>query len=165
MTGAHVLMLSSLVLCAAPRAPAQQDSQPAPARLFDAPETLPLTLTADFNALSKDRGEAKQEHAGVLAFVGPAGDSVALDVRLRTRGHFRLQRRNCDFPPLKLSFDKQQVKHTVFAGQGGLKLVVHCQDRESDEQNRLEGCLLYPVFTGSTPKSCRARPARGSSSA
>src|SRR5437773_6008487 len=160
MARSHVLLLSSLTLCAALRAPAQQDGQPARARLFDAPETLPLTLTADFNALSKDRGEAKQEHAGVLAFVGPAGDSVALDVRLRTRGHFRLQRRNCDFPPLKLSFDKQQVKHTVFAGQGGLKLVVHCQDRESYEQNLLQEYLLYRVFNVITPKSFRARLAR-----
>src|SRR2546428_766083 len=160
MAWSHVLLLSSLVLCAAPRAPAQQDSQPARVRLFDAPEALPLTLTADFNALSKDRGETKQEHAGVLAFVGPAGDSVALDVRLRTRGHFRLQRRNCDFPPLKLSFDKQQVKHTVFAGQGSLKLVVHCQDRDSYEQNLLQEYLLYRVFNLITEKSFRARLAR-----
>src|SRR3989442_8425655 len=160
MAGSHALLLSSLVLCAALRAPAQQDSQPARARLFDAPEALSLTLTADFNAVSKDRGESKQEHAGVLAFVGPAGDSVALDVRLRTRGHFRLQRRICDFPPLKLSFDKQQVKHTVFAGQGGLKLVVHCQDRDSYEQNLLQEYLLYRVFNLITEKSFRARLAR-----
>ena len=64
MARSHVLLLSSLTLCAALRAPAQQDGQPARARLFDAPEVLPLTLTADFNALSKDRGESKQEHAG-----------------------------------------------------------------------------------------------------
>src|SRR3989442_14396874 len=107
MAGSHVPLLSSLLLCAALRAPTQQDSRPPRARLFDAPEALLLTLTADFNALSKDRGESKQEHAGVLAFVGPAGDSVALDVRLRRRGHFRLQRRICDFPPCKLSFCKQ----------------------------------------------------------
>src|SRR2546429_9434819 len=160
MTGAHVLLLSSLVLCAAPRAPAQQDGQPARVRLFDAPEALPLTLTADFNALSRDRGESKQEHAGVLAFVGPAGDSVALDARLRTRGHFRLQRRICDFPPLKLSFDKQQVKHTVFAGRGGLKLVVHCQDRDTYEQKLLPEYLLYRGFNLITEKSFRARLTR-----
>ena len=160
MAGSHALLLSSLVLCTALHAPAQQDSQPARARLFDAPKALSLTLTADFNALSKDRGESKQEHAGTLAFVGPAGDSVALDVRLRTRGHFRLQRRICDFPPLKLSFDKQQVKHTVFAGQGGLKLVVHCQDRDSYEQNLLQEYLLYRVFNLITEKSFRARLAR-----
>jgi hypothetical protein len=159
MAGSHALLLSGLVLWAL-RAPAQRDSQPARARMFDAPEALSLTLTADFNALSKDRGESKQEHTGALAFVRPAGDSVALDVRLRTRGHFRLQRRICDFPPLKLSFDKQQVKHTVFAGQGGLKLVVHCQDRDSYEQNLLQEYLLYRVFNLITEKSFRARLAR-----
>ena len=160
MAASHALLPLSLVLCAALRAPAQQDSQPARARLFDAPKALSLTLTADFNALSKDRGESKQEHAGMLAFVGPAGDSVALDVRLRTRGHFRLQRRICDFPPLKLSFDKQQVKHTVFARQGGLKLVVHCQDRDSYEQNLLQEYILYRVFNLITEKSFRARLTR-----
>src|SRR3989442_3677373 len=108
MAGSHVPLLSSLLLCAALRAPAQQDGQPpnSPqpprpphARLFDAPEALPLTLTADFNALSKDRGESKPEHAGVLSFVGPPGGSVALDVQLRTRGPFPLQRATCDLLP------------------------------------------------------------------
>src|SRR3989442_12800216 len=140
MAGSGVPLLSSLLLCAALRAPAQQEGQPpnSPqpprpprARLFDAPEALPLTLTADFNALSKDRGESKPEHAGVLSFGGPAGDSVALDVQLRTRGHFRLQRRTCDLPPPKGSFDKQQVKHTGVAGQGGPELVVHWQGPDS----------------------------------
>src|SRR3989442_1067366 len=160
MAGSHALLLSSLVLCAALRAPAQQDSQPARARLFDAPEALPLALTADFNALSKDRGESKQEHAGVLAFVGPAGDSVALDVRLRTRGHFRLQRRICDFPPLKLSFEKQQVKPTLFAAQGGLKPVVRCLVGDSSKLNLMQKYLLYRGFNPITGKSFRARLAR-----
>src|SRR5256712_1991946 len=160
MARSHVLLLSSLTLCAALRAPAQQDGQPAGAGPSGAPERLPRRRPASFNALAKDRGEAKEEHAGGLAFVGPAGDSVALDGRLRTRGNSRLQRRNCDFPPLKLSFDKQQVKHTVFAGQGGLKLVVHCQDRESYEQNLLQEHLLYRGFNLITPKSFRARLAR-----
>src|SRR5437867_12876798 len=96
MAGSQVPLLSSLLLCAALRAPAQQHSQPPRpphARLFEAPEALPLTLTADFNALSKDRGESTQEHAGILSIVGPAGASVALDVQLRTAGHSRQQRR------------------------------------------------------------------------
>jgi len=48
----------------------------------------------------------------------------------------------------------------VFAGQGGLKLVVHCQDRDSYEQNLLQEYLLYRVFNLITEKSFRARLAR-----
>src|SRR5207237_7148834 len=82
-------------VCVATGASASQtpaDSTPprAPDRLFEATEPLDLTLKADFGAINKNRGNEKRDQPGVLSYVTAAGDTVALDVQLHTRGHFRL---------------------------------------------------------------------------
>src|SRR5256886_17027886 len=66
-------------------------TEPKVPRLFDAAEPLALTLTADFGAIGKQRGTEKKDQRGVLSYAPPAGDSVRFDVKLRTRGHFRLK--------------------------------------------------------------------------
>ena len=76
----------------------------APHGLFDSADPIEITLAADFDAVAKDRGTEKRVHAGVLSYGSPAGDTVSLNVQLHTRGHFRL--RTCEFPPLKLEFDR-----------------------------------------------------------
>src|SRR2546428_219746 len=88
------------------QAPPDSAEPPARSRLFDAAEPLDLRLTADFGAIAKQRGTEKKAQPGVLSYVTPAGDSVKLDVQLSTRGHFRLAR--CQYPPLKITFDKAQ---------------------------------------------------------
>lgn len=127
------------------------------ARLFDAVEPLQFTLTADFGAIAKERGTEKHNHAGVLSYPGAAGDTQALDVQLHTRGHFRL--RTCEYPPLKVIFDRQQTAHTMFAHQGNLKLVVQCRGSRSYANYLLEEYLIYRAYNLLTEKSFRARPA------
>jgi hypothetical protein len=137
------------------QAPARTSATRTPARLFEAVEPLRFTLTADFDAIAKERGDQKHNHAGVLAYVPPDGDSLALDVQLHTRGHFRL--RTCEYPPLKVGFDRQQVAHTIFAHQGSLKLVVQCRGSRSYANYLLEEYLIYRVYNLLTEKSFRAR--------
>src|SRR5512136_2324819 len=76
--GAALLLTTSLpARPAAAQAPA--DSEPvARARLFDAAEPLALTLTADFGAITKQRGTEKRDLPGVLSYVAVSGESVAL---------------------------------------------------------------------------------------
>jgi len=131
---------------------------PPPAALFDAADPLAITLTADFNAIAKERGEQKHPHPGVLSYVTPRGDSVSLKVNLHTRGHYRL--RICSFPPLKVEFDKNESAHTLFAHQGNLKLVVQCRDNRAFSNYLLEEYLIYRVYNLVTPMSFRARLAR-----
>lgn len=129
---------------------------PARARLFDAAEPLALTLTADFGAIGKNRGTDKPNHPAVLSYLTPRGDSVALDVQLHTRGHFRLN--TCQYPPLKVVFDREQAAHTVFAHQGSsLKLVVQCRGGRSFANYLLEEYLIYRVYNLLTERSFRAR--------
>jgi len=156
--------LTALVgVCVATSASASQtpaDSTPAraPDRLFQATEPLDLTLKADFGAIGKNRGNDKPNHPAVLSYTTPAGDTVALDVQLHTRGHFRLAR--CQYPPLKVVFNREQTAHTTFAHQGSLKLTEQCRGGQSYANYLLEEYLIYRAYNLLTERSFRARLAR-----
>ena len=76
---------------------------------------------------------------------------MAFDVRLQTRGHNRLDR--CPFPPLKVYFDKSEIKNSLFKYNHKLKLVTHCQE---DELNLLfREHLIYKIYNSITPYSFR----------
>jgi len=146
-----------LALCSTPTpGRAQASAAAAAAPLFATPEPLVFTLETDFKRLLRDRGADRKEHGATLRYVAESGDTVSLDVDLRTRGLFRLKQ--CAFPPLRLDFPESRVHGTVFAGQDKLKLVTHCRSsRWPYEQNVLQEYLLYKVFNILTERSFRAR--------
>ena len=127
-------------------------------RLFDSADPLQFTLTADFGAIVKQRGTEKKSQPGVLSYVAATGDSVVLDVQLRTRGHWRLAA--CQYPPLKVEFDRERTAHTLFAKQGSLKLTVQCRGGSSWANYLLEEYLIYRAYNLLTERSFRARLAR-----
>jgi hypothetical protein len=128
-------------------------------RLFGAAEPLELTLTADFGAIAKQRGTEKTSQPGVLSYVATTGDSVVLDVQLRTRGHFRLT--TCQYPPLKVVVDKAQTAHTIFAHEGSsLKLTVQCRGARAYANYLFEEYLIYRAYNLLTERSFRVRLAR-----
>ncbi len=136
--------------------PQAAETQPGASRLFDATEPLRITLTADFGAIAKDRGTTKHDHVGLVAYAGPGDDTVSMEVRLRTRGRYRL--RICQYPPLKVVFDRAHTARTIFAHQGGsLKLVVQCRSGRSYANYLLEEHLIYSVYNLLTERSFRAR--------
>ncbi len=131
------------------------------APLFSAHDLVTLTLEAPFDEVFKERDEESTDHDAVLWYDDEAGQRVTLDVGVRTRGKFRLQRRVCGFPNLRLNFRQGQVENTLFAGQDKLKLVAHCQDnRDEYEQFTLQEYLLYRTFNLLSDVSFRVRLAR-----
>lgn len=129
--------------------------------LFASHQPLRLTLQADFGAVFKERGDSSTPHPAKLTLTGGDGAGTELDVEVQTRGHFRLQRTTCSFPPLRVSFPKSGVKQTVFDGQRRLKLTVHCQDKRGGyEQSVLLEYLIYRVFNLLSDHSFRARLAQ-----
>ena len=140
---------------AAPAAPAAE------APLFTSHDPLSFRLQADFGAVFKEREQTSTWHPATLSYTDSAGAPVTLPLRIATRGNFRLRRSTCDFPPLLLEFPKKEIKHTLFAGQSKLKLVVHCQSkRERYEQDVLLEYLIYRAFNQITDNSFRVRLAR-----
>ena len=74
------------------------------------------------------------------------------------RGHFRLDRNNCNFPPLRLNFPRGDMAGTVFEGQDRLKLVTPCMDNRDDYQRYIyEEYLGYGALNLITPYSYRVR--------
>ena len=141
------------------QAPPDSTESRARGRLFDAADPLQLTLTADFGAIAKQRGAEKKSQPGVLSYVAATGDSVTLDVQLHTRGHFRLN--ICQYPPLKVGFDKAKTAHTIFAhASSSLKLTVQCRGGTSNANYLLEEYLIYRAYNLLTDRSFRARLAR-----
>ena len=156
-----VAVLLSFALAGTRASGRTQESAPAaapPATLFATPEPLVFTLATDLRRLLRDRGADRAEHGATLRYLAAGGDTVSLDVDVRTRGIFRLKR--CAFPPLRLDFPASRVHGTAFAGQDKLKLVTHCRSSRSYEQNVLQEYLLYQILNILTERSFRARLAR-----
>src|SRR5437879_942125 len=169
--GAGVALIALAAVCVVPRATQVLEAQavapqappdwtgPSLRRLFDATEPLERTLKSDFGAVAKERGTEKKGQPGVLSYAATPGDSVVLDVHLRTRGHFRLA--NCQYPPLKVGLDKAQTPHTIFAHESSsLKLTVQCRGGQSYANYLLEEYLIYRAYNLLTDRSFRARLAR-----
>jgi hypothetical protein len=155
-TVADALVVSALVLglpCSA--APAQH-------RLFDSDEPLSLRFEVDLRTLVNDRDSLSATyHDATLTYRVGDGNPVSFDARLRTRGHWRRQRANCDFPPLRLDVPRGRVGETVFAGQNRLKLVTPCiPGRKEYEEYVLREFLVYQLYNLLTPLSLRVRLAR-----
>lgn len=133
------------------------------APLFATHDLLEIAIQAPFNPIFRERGQESEEYDGVVSYYpDPVVDSlVNIDVEIRTRGRFRLQRNICEFPPLRLDFPKDDVGGTVFAGQDKLKLVTHCDDdRREYEQYVLLEYLAYRIYNLLTPFSFRVRQLR-----
>jgi len=144
-----------------PSAEAIEAARSAP--LFATHDPLSLRLEADLNALVReDRSrDSREERPGVLRWTNQDGSSDSLAIQVRTRGNFRLSRRNCDFPPLRINVPKKASKGTLFDGEDKLKLVVTCKlGQDYWEQYVLLEYMAYRTLNVLTDASFRARLAR-----
>ena len=155
---AALLLCGSSMRVFGQQAAAPDTAAPKSQPLFETNEPLTLTFHADFGALAKQRGTKKDTLPGTMSFVGPKGDTVTLKVLVNTRGHYRLK--ICQYPPLKIEFDKDQVAGTVFAHQKGLKLVEQCRGGQTYANYLLEEHLIYRAYNLLTSLSFRTRLAR-----
>jgi hypothetical protein len=155
------LLLTLLPSVLAAQSPAPEPDAPRrPARLFRSEAPIVVTLAADFRELFRDRDTLTvRRDSAAITFAGDTG-SITLPVQLSTRGHFRLRSSTCDFPPLKVYFDKEKVRRTPFGGNGSLKLVTHCGKGERYEQNLLVEHGIYRAYNRLTDISFRSRLAK-----
>lgn len=143
-----------------PEPPAEEEIQEArSAPLFLSHELLQITLEADFSSMRQDdRDPDAEERPAVMEWTEESGYQGALDIQIGTRGNFRLSRRNCDFPPLRINVRKKSTKGTIFDGQDKLKLVVPCKLRQGYwQQYVLQEYLVYRAFNLLTERSFRVR--------
>jgi hypothetical protein len=160
----HPCVLLAVLLVLPPSVAAQNDDSTKavklsqPERLFRSRDILTLTLRAPLKTLFKDRDTV--EVVPVPGELSVAGEAKPLPVTLETRGHFRLRRTTCAFPPIKVRFDKEAAKGTVFSSQGSLKLGTHCQSGTAYDQNVLLEEAIYRAYNLLTNYSHRTRLAK-----
>jgi hypothetical protein len=121
--------------------------------LFESEEILELTVQCDLKSLFKDRGNDPQYHEATLHY-GTDQNAFDIPIRVRTRGHFRKMRSNCQYPPLYLNFSKSTTpENSIFRGQNKIKLVTPCRG----DQFVVNEYLVYKLYNLITPMSFRAR--------
>lgn len=126
------------------------------APLFADEEPLRLELFTDLEFLKDERPE-EDEIEALLRFPGPDRE-MDVDIRVRTRGVFRRESRNCSFPPLRLNLPRGRMEGTIFQGQNRLKLVMPCREGRRNFQGYvLKEYLAYRMLNVLTPASFRVR--------
>jgi hypothetical protein len=125
-------------------------------KLFQDSTPIEFTLTSDFNLINKERTpNSSKQFPGMLTI-----DGKDIPVKLGSRGHFRLNRVTCEFVPIKIVFQPDQIASTIFEGQTTLKLGTHCQNAKEFDQYVIREYLTYKFANLVTPLSFRARLAR-----
>ncbi len=125
--------------------------------LFDGHEVLQVSIEAPLKTLQKVRSD-EDYLDGKFVYTDEAGSVQAFDLKLRTRGRYRLRKSTCPFPPIRLNFRTGQVEDSILDGQDKLKLVTHCNNRRSqNEQYVLREYLAYRILQTLTDKSFSAR--------
>lgn len=131
----------------------QQNEIPKPqASLFDQwqkDELLELNIETDLNALFANE-EADQN--ATLTW-----GTQQMDAKLSVRGKTRKE--ICDFPPLKIKMDKEElIAHGFNPAFRSLKLVTHCL--EGNEELVLREYLVYKMLNKITDKSFEVQLAK-----
>lgn len=131
------------------------------ARLFGDTTPLQLTLTADFARVFRNRDTLSTERFPArLTVADTVGNPVTIALEIAPRGHFRLAKENCSFPPLKLNFADGAARGTPFQGQGGIKLGTHCRPDRTYEEYVPREHAVYRIHNLLTEVSLRTRLAR-----
>lgn len=109
-----------------------------------------LFLTTDWKLLERKKKE-KVYFPAQLMIRRSSGDSILFAVKVRTRGHMRLD--ICSYPPIKLKFDKEELIRRGFKPHNEWDLVQHCHDGDQFDQYLLREYLAYRLYAILSPAS------------
>lgn len=127
-----------------------------PAKLFKDGSEWEVTLSGPWRMVQKYVAKDRR-YPAQLTYPGEDGQSITIDVEVEPRGITR-RNRVCDFPPLKVYFDKEKMKGTAFRGNKSLKLVTYCQINTKYEQYYIKEFLAYRIYNLITDYSFRVKP-------
>jgi hypothetical protein len=155
LLGFFLTMISFSGISQSPSASSpSSDSQLSAARdLFESDDILNITLKGDARGLLNNRsGEAKY-FPMMIRYTRKEGFEDSLSINVKTRGHFRRIKSNCEYPPLLLDFGESADPKSLFSGQSKLKLSMPCQG----EEFVVHEWMVYKLYNLLTPLSYRAR--------
>lgn len=122
--------------------------------LFSQDEVLHLSIKTDINSfLEHKKSETAQK--ALIKIKGEQDFPNTWVVDLSARGKHR--KMTCDFPPVKLKFDKSSLKKNNLKKFRTLKLVTHCGDRAEAQELLQKEYLAYKIYNLLTPHSFRVQ--------
>ncbi len=117
-------------------------------------ELLEVELSFNFQDLEKHRRNEERFDA-LLRFVDGEGRPRMFEVELNVRGRYR--RLHCNFPPLKINFDKDDLAAANLMDHNNLKLVSHCLNAAVGDDYVLREYLAYRLYEDLTHVSYRTQ--------
>lgn len=145
-------MGSSLALQA--QEPAEESTAPKPEKLFASNEVLAVTIHAPWKRLINDR-KNPDPYPATIEFTDSLGQTQSLPMTVERRGITR--QKLCKVPPIKLRFEKDAVKGTMFRGQDEIKMVTHCDKGDRWQQYYPQEMVIYRLYNQMTERSFRVR--------
>lgn len=121
--------------------------------LFDSDEILGITLKGNMEALLKNRRNEAKYFPVILTYKNEKGKEVSIPIQVKTRGHFRRQKANCNYPPLLLKFSGKEKPSDYFPENSSLKLVMPCKS----DKFIVHEWLVYKLYNLITTQSFRTR--------
>ena len=116
-------------------------------------QKLNLVITTDLERITGERNLDESQEGHVQIYSGKKMISE-WEIKIDQRGRFR--RKVCEFPPLKLDFDKDELAEKGFAKFDKFKLVTHCiSDKFYSTENVAKEYLAYQLYNEITPFSYR----------
>ncbi|HTK58378.1 MAG TPA: hypothetical protein VL336_05300 [Sphingomicrobium sp.] len=140
-------LLGAVGLIAAPAA-----AQTTP--LFASDDPIHIKIAGPVSAVARSAEDSTAPRDATLSL---AGTPETYPIRLSARGITRRLKLTCSFPPLRVDFAQKPPATSLFAGQGRLKLVTHCQNDAGFQQHLLLEYSAYRIFNLISPVSFRAR--------
>jgi hypothetical protein len=130
--------------------------------LFAEDHPLEMDLSVDLWALCRRPDQAGCEDVpAALVYRDHTEAERRLAIKVRSRGRWRLNPKNCSVPPMFLVFPAEETKGTLFEGQEVLPLTTHCRSRQRRYKHYvLREYLAYRLYGLFTDKSLRARLVR-----
>lgn len=125
--------------------------------LFSDDAALEVTIEGPIGALVRAAPRSTDPVPAVV-ILNEGGESRRFEIALSPRGFSRRTGGICNFPPLRLDFDREDLAGTLLRGQNRLKLVTRCRSGASYEQLTVLEYIAYRLFNEITPLSYRVRP-------
>lgn len=147
---AALLSLALFTSLAAPASAEEKAGKATP--LFADDSTLDITISGPIDEIARKAARSTDPKS---AQIEAAGEAHA--IQLSARGKSRRRRDVCRFPPLRVELDAKADETSLFYRQSGLKLVTHCQNRESHDRYLLGEYAVYRLYNIVTPESLRVR--------
>ena len=152
----HLVLLLLAISLASAGLEAQEDADNDKVpKLFSSEDTLAVSISAPWRDVERDES-FQGAYPAKLSYQDESGNTVTLAATVERRGVKRQE--ICDFPPIRIRFDKEVVKGTTFRGQDSLKMVTHCDKASKYDQYYILEMIAYRIYNLLTDYSFRVRP-------